>query len=366
VSGDTALVRVEKLCHFFGESESRRQVLFDNTIALEAGEIAILTGPSGSGKTTLLTLIGALRSVQDGSIRVLGHELRGLDVKSLVLVRRNIGFIFQLHNLFEALSAFENVMMAIELSPGIRRREMEKRSKEILERVGLGARLHLKPEALSGGERQRVSIARALVNGPRLILADEPTAALDKESGKGVIELFQELCREQKCGVLIVTHDARVLAAADRIVNMVDGRIVSDAYVREEVRICEFLSNCPAFAALSPIVLSDITEKMSRERVQAGQTIARAGEASDKFYLVRSGSLKVYREDSEGRTIATTLKEGEFFGEAALMTAEPTDATIVADSNTELYVLSRPDFQAAIEATASFNEQILRALFQRQ
>jgi len=366
MSPDTALVSVEQLCHYFGGGESRRQVLFNNTIALEPGEIAILTGPSGSGKTTLLTLIGALRSAEEGNIRVLGRELRGLDVKSLVQVRRDIGFVFQLHNLFESLTAFENVMMALELKPGLRRSEMGSRAKEMLERIGMGSKLHVKPEGLSGGERQRVSIARALVNHPRLILADEPTAALDKDSGKGVIELFQELAREQQCGVLIVTHDTRVLAAADRIVNMVDGRIVADAYVREEVRICEFLMKCPAFAALSPIVLSDITEKLSRDRVSAGQTIVRQGEESDKFYLVRSGSLNVWREDSGGRTLVTTLKEGEFFGETALMAAEPGNATVISGPNTELYALTRADFQSAVEATASFNEQIIRALFQRQ
>ena len=366
MSTDTALVRVEKLRHYFGDGESRRQVLFDNSIALEPEEIAILTGPSGSGKTTLLTLIGAIRSVQEGRVRVLGRDLKGLSLRSLVEIRRDIGFIFQAHNLFESLTALENVVMSIQLSTGIPRPEMERRAKEMLERVGLGERLHFKPERLSGGERQRVTIARALVKTPRLILADEPTAALDQESGKAVIELFRELCRERQCAVLMVTHDARVLAAADRIVNMVDGRIVSDAVVREEVRMCEFLLRCPAFAALSPIVLADITEKMSRQPVQSGQAIEQRGEVSDKFYLIRSGSLNVYRDTSAGQTISVTLKEGEFFGEAALMSADPGDATVIAGPHTELYVLTRQDFQAAIEATASFNEQITRALFQRQ
>ena len=365
MNGAAHLVQVEKLCHHFGEGESRRQVLFDNDVTLDAGEIAILTGPSGSGKTTLLTLIGALRSVQEGNIRVLGRDLKGLDTRSLVQVRRDIGFIFQLHNLFESLSAFENVMMALELkSSG--RRDTERRAKEMLERVGLGDRIHAKPDALSGGARQRVSIARALVNRPRLVLADEPTAALDKDTGKGVIELFHELSREEGCGVLIVTHDARVLDAADRIVNMVDGRIVSDVHVQEEVRICEFMTKCPAFAALSPIVLAEIAEKMHRERTQSGQVIIKQGDQEDKFFLIRSGTLNVSREGPDGQTISSTLREGEFFGEAALMAAEPTSATVVAGPNTELYVLERDAFQSAIESTATFNEQILRALFQRQ
>jgi len=366
VKSDTALVQVERLNHYFGEGETRRQALFDNTIKLEPGEIAVLTGPSGSGKTTLLTLIGALRSVQEGSVTVLGQELRALELKSLVRVRRDIGFIFQLHNLFESLSALENVTMAIDLVSGGSRQERLVRAREMLEILGLGARLHLKPARLSGGERQRVSIARALVNRPRLILADEPTAALDKDSGKSVVDLFQQLCRQEGCGVLMVTHDSRVLGAADRIVNMVDGRIVADAYVREEIRMCEFLQNCPAFAALSPIVLSEVTERMSREYVQAGEVVAEQGMQSDKFYLIRRGSLKVERTDPDGKVHSSTLGEGDFFGETALTSATPGSGTVTAGFDTELYLLTRDDFQTAVEATASFNEQIVRALFQRQ
>src|SRR5579864_8639342 len=154
-----ALVHTGQLNHYFGDGESRRQILFENNFVLESGEIAILTGPSGSGKTTLLTLIGALRSIQEGSVSVLGRELNGLDSQSLVKVRRDIGFIFQAHNLFESLTAYENVMMALSLKPA-EPDEMDKRAREMLERVGLEKRISYKPEALSGGQRQRVSIAR--------------------------------------------------------------------------------------------------------------------------------------------------------------------------------------------------------------
>jgi putative ABC transport system ATP-binding protein len=173
-------VVVEQVDHFFGEGEARNQVLFDNNITIPEGQLVIITGPSGSGKTTLLTLIGALRSVQSGRIEVLGHDLSGLAGGSLVSKRRNIGFIFQMHNLFDSLSALENVQMAMQLGDWPAE-QMRDRGTAILERLGMGHRIDHKPKALSGGQRQRVAVARALVNRPKLILADEPTAALDKE-----------------------------------------------------------------------------------------------------------------------------------------------------------------------------------------
>jgi putative ABC transport system ATP-binding protein len=219
-------VQVRNLDYYFGQGDLRKQVLFDINLELPRGQIVIMTGPSGSGKTTLLTLIGALRMVQDGSLNVLGQELVGLSKSSLVEVRRNIGFIFQAHNLFESLSASQNVEMAIEVLDtwGSKR----KRAIEMLTEVGLGERVDYKPKALSGGQKQRVAIARALVNQPTLILADEPTAALDKQSGRDVVTLMQKLAKEQGCTILMVTHDNRILDVADRIVNLVDGRLESD------------------------------------------------------------------------------------------------------------------------------------------
>src|SRR5215216_3156707 len=187
-------VRVRALNHAFGIEQNRKRVLHENNLDLMPGEIVIMTGPSGSGKTTLLTLIGALRSVQKGSIFAFGRELRDLSPPQLVKMRREIGFIFQAHNLFDSLTARENVNMAVELT--LRdARERDRRSAEILQRVGLGHRLEEKPQALSGGQRQRVAVARALVNRPKLILADEPTAALDANSGAAVVTLLQHLAR---------------------------------------------------------------------------------------------------------------------------------------------------------------------------
>ena len=219
-------VQIRNLNYFYGQGELRKQVLFDINLDLPKGQIVIMTGPSGSGKTTLLSLIGALRTVQDGSLKVLGQEIVGLSKANLVKVRRSIGFIFQSHNLFESITACQNVEMAIELWHT--RPEKRQRAIEILTQIGLANRVDYKPKSLSGGQNQRVAIARALVNQPALILADEPTAALDKQSGREVVLLMQQLAKEEGCTILMVTHDNRILDVADRIITMVDGRLESD------------------------------------------------------------------------------------------------------------------------------------------
>lgn len=201
-------------------------MLFDISLVLPRGQIIILTGPSGSGKTTLLTLIGALRTLQSGSLQVLGHELVGLRTQELIDIRRNIGFIFQSHNLFESLTASQNVEMSVELTGKFDTKRRQ--AADMLAKVGLANRVDYKPKALSGGQKQRVAIARAMVNRPQIILADEPTAALDKASGRDVVTLMRQLCEEQGSTVLMVTHDNRILDVADRIINLVDGRLESD------------------------------------------------------------------------------------------------------------------------------------------
>lgn len=220
-------IKIENLNYFFGEGEIRKQVLFDISLDLPAGQIVILTGPSGSGKTTLLTLVGALRTLKEGNLKVLGQELVGLENKELTAVRRNIGFIFQAHNLFNSLSASQNVEMSIELTG--RLDDKRQRAAEILTQLGLKERVDYKPKALSGGQKQRVAIARALVNRPKIILADEPTAALDKAAGRDVVNLMRRQCEEDGTTVLIVTHDNRIRDIADRIINLVDGRLESDS-----------------------------------------------------------------------------------------------------------------------------------------
>jgi putative ABC transport system ATP-binding protein len=353
-------VRVENLNYFFGEGESRAQVLFDNRIAIEAGQLVVMTGPSGAGKTTLLTLVGTLRSVQEGRIDVLGQSLSELGRRELVAMRRNVGFIFQMHNLFDALSAYENVKMAMQLGD-CPVTEMRERGTAILDRLGLGDRVDYMPRSLSGGQRQRVAIARALVNRPKLVLADEPTAALDRESANKVVDLLKETTTDQGSTVVMVTHDHRIIEKADRLVHMVDGRIASDIVLHDAVRICEFLKTVDIFKNLTPIELTNVAEKITKRQFVAGDVVFRQGEAGEEFYLISDGTVEVMRE---GQDVAR-LGAGEFFGEASLITGEPRNATVVANDNLETYVLDKADFRAAIEASRSFRDQLYRVYFLR-
>jgi putative ABC transport system ATP-binding protein len=214
-------IQIKNLNHSFGEGDLKKPVLININLEISQGEIIILTGPSGSGKTTLLTLIGALRSMQEGSLRIFDQELYGASSEQLVTTRRHIGFIFQAHNLLKSLTAWENVAMPLKLQPQIKHRKAL--AIDILTRLGLEDRTHYHPENLSGGQNQRVAIARALVSKPKLVLADEPTAALDSQSGREVVSLMQTLAKEQKCTILIVTHDNRILDVANRIIHMQDG-----------------------------------------------------------------------------------------------------------------------------------------------
>nr|MCV4205890.1 ATP-binding cassette domain-containing protein [Roseomonas sp. SXEYE001] len=225
-------VEVKGLTYAYGEGALRREVLRDVDLRVAPGEIVILTGPSGSGKTTLLTLAGALRAVQEGSCRVLGHELAGAREAERVALRRSIGFIFQSHNLLGFLTARQNVAMALEMDGATGERERLERAGEMLASVGLAEHADKLPSQLSGGQRQRVAVARALVASPGLVLADEPTAALDKASGQEVVHLLRDLARSRGAAILLVTHDPRILDVADRIVAMEDGRVVADGAAR--------------------------------------------------------------------------------------------------------------------------------------
>ena len=219
------IVSVENLTHAFGKGALRKPVLMNVGLALYPGEVVILEGPSGSGKTTLLTLIGALRSVQQGSLKILGQELHGARKQQLIKTRNKIGFIFQSHNLLACLTAQENVSTSLKLHKHIPKKEYRTQSVEILKAVGLSEHIDHYPKSLSGGQKQRVAIARALVSRPKLLLADEPTSSLDSKTGRNVVEIMQRLAREEGCAVLLVTHDNRILDIADRILHMEDGRI---------------------------------------------------------------------------------------------------------------------------------------------
>ena len=219
------VISVTNLDHYFGKDELRRQILFNINLNVNQGEIIIMTGPSGSGKSTLLTLCGGLREVQSGSLKILGRELYGASAKELTIERRHHGYIFQAHNLHNSLTALQNVKMGLELHSEISVPEMDERAKKMLESVGLGDRIDYYPDKLSGGQKQRVAIARALVSQPNILLADEPTAALDKQSGRDVVDIMQKLAKEQGCTILFVTHDNRILDIADSIVYLEDGKL---------------------------------------------------------------------------------------------------------------------------------------------
>jgi len=218
------VISVSNLNHYFGSGGLRKQVLFDINLTINAGEIVIMTGPSGSGKT----LMGGLRSAQEGSLKILGQEICGASKNQLTKLRRQIGYIFQAHNLMTFLTAKENVRMSLELHDEFFHEDINSKAIAMLETVGLGDRVNYYAENLSGGQKQRVAIARALVSHPKIVLADEPTAALDKKSGRDVVELMQKLAKEQGCTILLVTHDNRILDIADRIIYMEDGQLKSD------------------------------------------------------------------------------------------------------------------------------------------
>ncbi len=220
-------VLINGLCHWFGKGSMRRQVLQSISMEIAPGEVVLLTGPSGCGKTTLLTLIGALRKVQKGDLSVLGYELLGSGHRKRQILRSQIGMIFQGHNLLRCLTAEQNVQMGSDLIKGYSYRSRRDHAREWLRAVGLDDHMSKFPQDLSGGQKQRVAIARALAARPKLLLADEPTAALDSVTGREVVDLLKRLALDQACSVLIVTHDPRILDVADRLLKMEDGRLIT-------------------------------------------------------------------------------------------------------------------------------------------
>ena len=221
-------IQTQALDHFFGEGEARKQAIFDVNLEIERGKLTILMGPSGSGKTTLLTLMGCLRHVQSGSVTLLERELKGAGEAELVRLRRRLGFIFQAHNLHESLTATENVLMGLQVHGKGNAAKQMAAAHHMLRLVGLEDRLDYLPGNLSGGQKQRVAVARALVSNPNVIFADEPTAALDKVSGRNVVDMLKTMGRERGTTTVMVTHDNRILELADRIITLEEGRVVSD------------------------------------------------------------------------------------------------------------------------------------------
>jgi putative ABC transport system ATP-binding protein len=218
-------IAVRQLTKNYGEGSAGTLALRGVDLDVHAGELLMLMGPSGSGKTTLLSIMGCILTATSGSVRIAGTEVTSLREKELPAIRlQHIGFVFQGFNLFPTLTAGENVELMLDLK-GVPAAAAKKRAQELLEQVGLGAKYGSFPADLSGGQKQRVAIARALAGEPRIILADEPTAALDSHTGRNVMEMLSNLAHKRDRAVVIVTHDARVLDFADRIVKIEDGAI---------------------------------------------------------------------------------------------------------------------------------------------
>jgi putative ABC transport system ATP-binding protein len=219
-------ISVRELKKIYAEGSASVPALRGVDLDVEAGDLLMLVGPSGSGKTTLLSIMGCILSATSGSLRIAGKEITRLNEKQLPAIRlEHIGFVFQGFNLFPTLTAGENVELILDLK-GVSPGKAKKRAQELLEQVGLGEKYRSFPADLSGGQKQRVAIARALAGDPQIILADEPTAALDSHTGRKVIEVMSELAHQRGRAVVIVTHDSRVLNFADRTVRIEDGQIV--------------------------------------------------------------------------------------------------------------------------------------------
>ncbi len=246
------VIRAKGLSKVYREGATELRALQEVDLEVRTGELTLLMGPSGSGKTTLLSILGCILRASEGKLEVLGEDVSLLAESELPRIRRGaIGFVFQGFNLFPALTAAENVALALDVR-GVRAGEAKKRGEELLAEVGLAQKARSFPADLSGGQKQRVAIARALAGDPPILLADEPTAALDSTSGRTVIELLQRLARVHGRAVVMVTHDPRVLSFGDRIIHLEDGRIVQEEKsvmgAMETSSVLEVQSAAPAMA----------------------------------------------------------------------------------------------------------------------
>jgi putative ABC transport system ATP-binding protein len=275
------VIEMHNLNHYYGKGSLRKQTLFDINLTVKSGEIVILSGPSGSGKTTLLTLIAGLRSIQQGSIKILGTEIFKASNQKLLQLRRQLGYIFQDHNLVPFLNAVQNVETSLLLNKELSKKEIRRKAEIILEEVGLGQQMYRNPNQLSGGQKQRVAIARALVTEPKIVLADEPTASLDKNSGRDVVDIIQRLAKQRGSTVILVTHDNRILDIADRIISLEDGRLsVSKGELLLDISNLISAINDIESSQINSIISSwnsqefaDFLNKLNREFKQILQTV---------------------------------------------------------------------------------------------
>ncbi|NEO83635.1 MAG: cyclic nucleotide-binding domain-containing protein [Spirulina sp. SIO3F2] len=333
------IISIQDLNHVYGSGDLSRQILYDINMEIYPGEFVIMTGPSGSGKSTLLSLVGCLRSVQTGSLRVLGQELKGASDEQRTQMRRQFGYIFQASNLLTFLTVEQNIATSMELQ-GIRdRATMRERTKEILSHVALLPQLKSYPRQLSGGQKQRAAIAGALVTRPKLVLADEPTAALDSKTGRQTIDLMHRLAKEQGSAVLMVTHDPRILDVADRIVQVEDGHL-GLAYSQE------------ISLALPGLKEEQVTEMEIQPDVftyEPGANVFREGDVAQRFYVVLEGSVEVFHErPNQPRQFLRTLGRGQYFGEIGLQPANgqrTASIQVTPDAPAKLMAVRGEDFR---------------------
>ncbi len=352
------IVSIKNLNYFFGAGELERQILFDINLEIKAKEFVIMTGPSGSGKSTLLSLIGCLRSIQHGSLNILGQELNGANQEQLVQMRRNFGYITQASNLIDFLTVQQNIQMSLELQPDFSLKKARTKIAAILEAVGLIEKINAYPHNLSGGQRQRIAIASALVAQPNLVLADEPTASLDKISGRNVVALMHRLAKEQNSAVLIVTHDNRILDLADRIINVEDGKL--GLAFNQELSL--------ALPGFNESTLETNISKPTLLTYQSEEIIVKQGDPANKFYILLEGELDIFQEISnQPPQLINQLKRGNYFGEVGLLRGGKRTATVKVAKNSEakVMIIEEEMFQSFLSGSKLTNIDVVQHLYKR-
>ena len=354
------LVKASGLKHSYQVGRVLTEVLHGIDLTILNGKSVFLVGQSGSGKTTLISLIGCLRSVQDGSLKVLGEELRDAGEAKLRKMRRRIGYVFQHFNLLDFMTIRQNVQQSLKLQNNYSVKEARFLSEEMLERVGLGDRVNAYPPQLSGGQKQRVAIARSLVHRPRLVLADEPTAALDSVTGREIIEIFQKLAREQNSAAMIVTHNTRILNNADEIFQMEDGHL--GVATREQLSL--------SLPTLIDRELDEIAGHTDHQVYPPGDVIIRQGDTATAFFILIKGEVEIVhtRQDGKEEHLNTLCKRGDYFGEIGLLqeNALRTATVRVAGSqNTEVLTIGRDVFLKMVSDNKMTRAIIMDDMIQR-
>lgn len=363
-SSDGPIISLRGVSHFYGAGALRKQVLHEISADIRAGDVVVITGPSGSGKTTLLTLAGALRSVQQGSLQVLGEELYDAKPDTMLRIRGGIGYIFQSYNLLQSLTACQNVQMSLGPRP-LSSPQSKQSALALLRAVGLEGYEHRYPRQLSSGQAGRVAIARALVRQPRIVLADEPTAALDRRSGHEVVEILRSLARKQGCAILIVTHDNRILDVADRVMHLEDGRLTSSeaAPSRDAVHLLRALKVMPdthhlvaVFRRLSEADFLDLLGRISAESEQFLNVLEMGDRGATKvlFRALMEAVLSRVMEYLEAESATVMVPDGS---QNAMRTRLALGAQAVANKNADTLLLQLRDRRERLAGLVQFGNK---------